>query len=288
MLSLKDTFPIGIGTYRIDESDRADALWGLHHSFERGQNMMSTGFSYGKGAVVDILGDFIPAIDREKLFLYTYVEPNVGSLAGVRTQLEDYLRILKTDYIDCYQIHIPLETPLPMDGIYDEILKLKEEGKIRYIGASNLSHQELLDLSSRMELLSFEGLYNLECKTYEHLGTLDLCRERNMEFICYQPLRRNRIAKRDYPLLREMAEKYGRTQNQILLNWIIREKGLRAMVKSVTHANIDANLDSLSFTLEPEDCQKLNDFRCPECDSIPVDWTGDGNGVQINYLGNQF
>lgn len=288
MLELRETFPIGIGTYRTDEAERAQALRGLRYSIERGQNYISTGFSYGEGAVVALLGELLPGLDRDTFFLSTYVEPDVRSRQDVRRQLEDYLRILKTDYVDCLQVHLPLDTPVSLDDIYDEAERLRQEGKLRYMGASNLSPQELEALSRRTELASFEGLYNLECKNYEYLGSLEFCKENQIEFFCYQPLRRNRIAARNHPLLVSLAQKYGRAQNQILLNWLLREKKVRAVVKSVTPANIDSNLEALSFRMEGEDYGKLNEFRCRECEALKVDWQGTGEGIKINFLANQF
>lgn len=288
MLELTQTFPLGVGTYRIDETDKAAVLKGLHHSVERGQNYFSTGFSYGDGAVVDRLGEFFPTLDRDSFFLSAYVEPDVRTPEDIRKQAENYLRIFKTDYVDCLQVHLPLDTVVPLDGIYEQLQQLQQEGKVRYMGASNLSPDELSHLSQKVPLLLFEGLYNLECKHYEHLGVLDRCRQENIEFVCYQPLRRNRTAARNYPLLVELAQKYGYTQNQIILNWIIKEKKIRAIVKSVTPENIDTNLDALSFSMEQEDYARLNAFRCPEGEGIKVDWLGNGDGIKINFLANQF
>lgn len=287
MVALNEIFPLGIGTFRIDQSDPAAIRAGLERSLERGQNFLSTGFSYGNGAVVECLKDFFPHIDREKLFLCAYVEPDVRAAADVAPQLEAYLKALGTDYVDCYQVHNPFLTTVPLEAVYEEIRRLREAGKVRYIGLSNASPEALRALNGPGDITFFEGLYNFECRTYENNGLLDTCRETGMRFVCYQPLRRNRTAAKNYPLLAELAEKYGRGQNQILLNWILRHRKLQAIVKSLSPANIDANLAALDFTLEAEDYARMDAFRCEACEAIPINWGG-GTGVSIDQLANQF
>jgi len=287
MIALNEIFPLGIGTFRIDESDPAVVRRGLAHSLERGQNFLSTGFSYGKGAAVESLADFFPQIDREKVFLCTYVESDIRSAADVEAQLDAYLKVLGTDYVDCYQVHHPISLPLPLEEVYGEIRRLKEAGKVRYIGLSNASPEALQALNGEGDITFFEGLYNFECRTYQNNGLLDTCGQEGVRFVCYQPLRRNRTAANNYPLLVELAEKYGRSQNQIILNWILCHRKLQAIVKSLSPANIDANLAALEFSMEPEDHARMDAFRCPACEAIPINWGG-GSGVSIDQLANQF
>lgn len=110
----------------------------------------------------------------------------------------------------------------------------------------------------------------------------------NIQFICYQALRRNRIANANYPFLAELAKKYNKTQNQILLNWLIKEKGLMALIKSTNTNNIDSNLQALNFTMDKEDIEKLNKFKHEGFNSIKIDWAGNGDGVVVDQLANQF
>src|SRR5581483_4189145 len=112
-----------------------------------------------------------------------------------------------------------------------------------------------------------EGLYNLECKVNEDIGILNFCIEHDIVFACYQPLRRNRTAQRNYPLLVALAEKYGRTQNQIILNWIVKEKRLMPLIKTGSDVHLRENLEALNFNLDREDIAQLNAFRNIEFDS---------------------
>lgn len=90
----------------------------------------------------------------------------------------------------------------------------------------------------------------------------------------------------NYPFLAEMASKYNKTQNQILLNWIIKEKGLNTIIKTNTIKNIDSNLESLDFKLENEDIQILNNFQDERFNSIDIDWKNQG-GITIDKLASR-
>ena len=137
-----------------------------------------------------------------------------------------------------------------------------------------------------IELFSFEGLYNLECKQNEDVGILNYCKEHNILFINYQPFRRNRTANHNYPLLVELANKYNKTQNQILLNYYVKEKNIIPITKANKIEHIKLNLEALGFEMERQDYQKLNNFRCEEFDKLEVDWLDNG-GIPIYKFANQ-
>ena len=82
-------------------------------------------------------------------------------------------------------------------------------------------------------------------------------------------------------------KKYNKSQNQILLNWIIKEKKLNTIIKTTTLENIDSNLDSLDFILDTEDLKILNDFQDKRFNDIQIDWKNQG-GITIDKLASQF
>ena len=85
----------------------------------------------------------------------------------------------------------------------------------------------------------------------------------------------------------ELSEKYGKTQNQILLNWIVKEKGIFPIIKSTNMERIKENLNALNFNMEAEDYEKLNKFRSKAFDEVAIDFLGNG-GITIDQLANQF
>lgn len=287
MLKPNEIFPIGIGTFKLDLENSQKTLQALLHSFDQGQNLISTSLLYDNGKVVDFLQKFFQEVKKDDLFLSCHLEKNVEKKEDVEKQLDEYLRKMKIDYVDSLQVHLPCSMKMPVLEIYEEIDKLVKKGKVRFLSASNTTLEQLKELQQNFKLVSFEGVYNLECKYYENIGLIDFCKQNDIQFVCYQALRRNNIAKRNYPFLVEMAEKYNKTQNQILLNWLVKEKQVSALIKTNTIQNIDSNLEALDFTIEKEDLERLNDFQDERFHQIEIDWKNQG-GVSIDQLANQF
>ena len=175
-----------------------------------------------------------------------------------------------------------------MKDSYNQLKRLVSRGKSKNISASKLNIEQLKMIVEdlNIDLFSFEGLYNLECKQNEDVGILDYCKKYNILFLNYQPFRRNRTANHNYPLLVELANKYNKTQNQILLNYYIYEKKLVPITKANKIEHIDLNLEALNFKMEQIDYDKLNKFRCKEFDALEVDWQDNG-GISIYKFANQ-
>lgn len=287
MIQIKDIFPIGIGTWKIDYQNIENDLKGLLHSYEKGQNYLSLYMLYNNGEVVKQMRKFIEQVDRENLFIATNLEPTIEKIEDVEKQLNEYLRILNIDYVDSLQIHSPLFSKIPLTEVYQEIKRLAKTGKIKHIGLSNANLEQLKEINNIVKIDFFEGVYNLECKLYEDIKLLDYCHQNDILFICYQPLRRNRTALRNYPILVELATKYHKTQNQIILNWIIKEKNIIPLIKSTNIDRINENISSLDFEMSKDDYNKLNEFRNEEFDNVKIDWQGCG-GVTIDQLANQY
>ena len=279
--------PIGIGTYKPDLENKEKTLYALLYSFNKGQNFMSTSLVYDNYNVVNFLKDFFKVVNKYDIFLTCHLEAYIEKKEDVEKQLDEYLTRMNIDYIDALQVHTSYISKIPLLETYEEIDKLVKKGKVRYISASNTNFDELKEIQKHFNLFSFEGVYNLECKYYENIGLIDFCRQNDIKFVVYQALRRNNIAKMNYPFLVEMSNKYNKTQNQILLNWLMKEKGLNTIIKTNTIKNIDSNLEALNFTLQPEDTKILNDFQDKRFNDIEIDWKNQG-GITIDKLASQF
>lgn len=297
----KDIFPIAIGSYGLGAS-RSESwednktelvidekeMQSIIYSYERGQNYIDTSYIYAGGQTMKFISEFIKRVDRNKLFIAVKIENFIEKVEDIEEQLDKYLEILGIDYADSILLHTPKASKIPLEDSYNELKRLVGIGKSRHISASNLNIEQLKIIVEELniDLFSFEGLYNLECKQNEDVGILDYCKKHNILFFNYQPFRRNRTANHNYPLLVELANKYNKTQNQILLNYYIYEKKLVPITKTNKIEHIDLNLEALNFKMEQIDYDKLNEFRCKEFDALEVDWQDNG-GISIYKFANQ-
>ena len=287
MISLKDIYPVGIGTFRIDLTQKEASMNALIESFKFGQNYIDTSYLYENGNVMAFIGEFIKKVGRDKLFITTKIEPTVEKTTDIEEQLNRYLEIMDIDYVDCLMLHSVIFTKLPLIETYKEMNRMIERGKVKSLGLSNSNLKQLKEINEQYPISIYEGVYNLECKLNENIGIIDYCKNNNIVFYAYQPLRRNRTANRNYPLLVELSKKYNKTQNQIILNWIIREKKINVLIKTTNNNRINENINSLNFEMDIEDYKKLNLFRAKEFDDIVIDWEGKG-GITVDQLANQF
>lgn len=124
----------GYGCLPIQRIAKEEAVYLLHKAFDNGIRLFDTARLYTDSE--EKLGAAF--FDRrEKLFITT--KTGAQTAEAFQKDLERSLRLLRTDYIDIYQFHNPAFCPTPGDesGLYDAILRAKEQGKIRHIGITN-------------------------------------------------------------------------------------------------------------------------------------------------------
>lgn len=263
-MNKENIFPVAIGTYGLGAS-RSESweqnndeliidekeMEALMYSYEHGQNFIDTSYIYAGGQTMKFVSEFIKKVDRNKLFITVKIENFIEKVEDIEEQLDKYLNILGIDYADSILLHTPKVSKIPLRESYKELKRLVDTGKSKNVSASNLNIEQLKMITEELKinLYSFEGLYNLECKQNEDVGILDYCKSNNILFINYQPFRRNRTANHNYPVLVELTNKYNKTQNQILLNYYIKEKHIVPITKANKIEHIKLNLEALEFSM---------------------------------------
>jgi predicted aldo/keto reductase-like oxidoreductase len=119
------------------EQDKCTAA--LHDAFERGLNYFDVAPAYGNGQCETKMGIGLQGLDRDKYFLACKTKKR--DAGGARKELEESLRLLKTDRFDLYQLHhlvrpAEVKQALGPGGAMEAILKAREEGKLKWIGFS--------------------------------------------------------------------------------------------------------------------------------------------------------
>ena len=172
------------GALPIQRISKKDAVYLLQKAFYQGINYFDTARAYSDSE--EKLGAAFSYI-REKLIISTKTAAQTGE--DLKKDLEESLRMLKTDYIDIYQFHNPSFCPKPGDGtgLYEAMLEAKAQGKIHFIGLTN--HR----LPVAIEACE-SGLYDTIQFPFSYLADqkdIDLvykCKEHNIGFICMKAL----------------------------------------------------------------------------------------------------
>jgi diketogulonate reductase-like aldo/keto reductase len=288
---------MGIGTWGIggfmdadpnnDDNRQIDAIV---HSLSKGVNYVETVYMYAQGKAVDILTKALKksGVNRDNIFITLSVyQRDARSVQEAEKRVNDFLRTLGTEYVDSVQFTMGLVNDLSLNSTKALVEKMFSQGKTRFTSLTN-SSPEFLKTYHKVfgdKLFAHEGVFNFEVRENEKFGLTEYAQKNGILNVIFQPLRRNKTAARNWPLLVELSKKYGKTQNQILLNWIT-SKGFFPLVKSSTKQHIDENLASFEFKIDVSDLNKLNSFVIPGYKSPNIDWNEKGEGIKIHQLPN--
>jgi aryl-alcohol dehydrogenase-like predicted oxidoreductase len=185
-------------------TDEAKSIRTIHTALDSGINLIDTAPAYGLGIAEEIVGKAIRHC-RDKVVLATkcglvwhteqgtFHEVQYGKRVycflgsgSIRHELEASLERLQTDYIDLYQTHWQDETT-PIEDTVDTMMRLKQEGKIRAVGVSNVSLAQLARYSARGSIDSMQEEYNMLNRDLEG-RLLDYCRTNGIAILAYSPL----------------------------------------------------------------------------------------------------
>ncbi len=197
---------IGLGTWAIGGwmwggSDEKNSIWTILAAFELGINLIDTAPAYGKGIAEQIVGKAIAEHgEREKIVIATkvglewendYVYRN-SARNRLLQEVEDSLRRLQTDYIDIYQVHWP-DPLVPIEETAATLYELYRSGKIRAIGVSNYSVQQMNAFCTIAPLHTAQPPYNLFERGIEK-EVLPYCRAQRISTVVYGALCRGLLS----------------------------------------------------------------------------------------------
>ncbi len=299
MIQLQDISKIGIGGWgigglatfdpNISDTKQIDSIT---YAINQGLNYAEINFWNAEGHSVDIIQKaLVKSIKkREEMFLslviYNYTNP---TLDDVKKEIEKFFKIFQTDYIDTLEFPLSAINQYGFKYIVDLVSKHISSGKVRYTSLTNANLEYLQKFHNifKDKLYSHEVHYSFEIRDNEYLGILAYASKNNIKNVIYQPLRRNRTAQRNWPLIEFLANKYGKTQNQIILNWLV-SKGYLPLIKSETITHIDENIASLDFSMDVKDLEQLDNFKVPNYQMQHIDWFVENSGTSIFSLPNSF
>lgn len=230
--------------------------------FDHESNYVDACHHYGYGTTINLLAEALKDVPREYMRINGKLEVHYRSREEIIDACDRYCDLLNTDYLDSYQIHAPMQF-VSHKLVVETVLELIMIGKVRHLSVSNFNTEQLDEITELYghAPISHEVHYNLVTRINEENGVLDWWKEHGVQTIVYQPLRRNKIAEANYPLLTWLAQHYQKTQNQILLNRLCVHKKYNVLNKSTNPDHIRENHTSLKFRLSDEDYALLDAFR---------------------------
>ena len=167
---------------------------------------------------------------------------------------EASLRRLKLDRIDLYQLHSP-DPRVPYEDSVGALKELQDAGKIRHVGISNVSVEELEQARGIVEVVTVQNRYNLEDRRSEDL--LEACEQAGIGFIPWFPLATGRLAEPGGPLDR-IAREHDATPAQIALAWLLARSQVMIPIpgtSSVEH--LEENVGARNIQLSREEVDEI-------------------------------
>ncbi len=188
-----DVSSIGMGCVTFGREIGRDTSFAiLDHAVERGINLLDTAAGYANGASETVLGEWMAARGtRERVVLATKVAGTLGR-QQVIASAEDSLTRLRTDRIDLFQLH-HWSDETPVEETLEGLGTLVRQGKVRYVGCSNWTAQQLrhalrlVDEQACVRLQSVQPPYNLVQREIE-ADLLPLCADQQIGVLSYSPL----------------------------------------------------------------------------------------------------
>jgi pyridoxine 4-dehydrogenase len=180
---------------------------------------------------------------------------SVGRPAYLKQQVELSLRHLKLDRIDLIQLH-RIDPEVPLADQLGAFRELQEQGKVRHIGVSEVSVEELKAAREIVDIVSVQNLYNLT--TRKSQDVLDYATAENMAFIPWFPIATGDLAAPDSPVA-DIARELGATPSQVALAWLLQKSPVVLPIpgtKSVDH--LTENLGAARLILSAEDMTRLD------------------------------
>jgi pyridoxine 4-dehydrogenase len=261
---------LGFGAMRIT----GEGVWGmpkniegakdvLKKAVELGVNFIDTADSYGPFVSEQLIGDTLSPYPTA-LLIATKVgleRPAAGewtqngSAAHINEAIEGSLKRLKLDCIELYQLH-RIDSKVPLEETIGALKELQEAGKIKHIGLSEVTVDEIKKVQEMVEVVSVQNMYNLGNRKSEEV--LKYCEENNIGFIPWFPLDTGNLTKGEGGVT-EIAEKYSATPGQIALAWLLKKSPVMLPIpgtSSVEH--LEENIGAAEIELSEEDFATLD------------------------------
>ncbi|MEO6951414.1 MAG: aldo/keto reductase [Polyangia bacterium] len=261
-----DVNRLGFGAMRITGKgvwgpppDRASAMAVLRRAVELGVDFFDTADSYGPHVSEELIGEALAPYKNGIVIAtkggFTRQGPDRWTPDGhpkhLREACEGSLQRLRTERIDLYQLHTP-DKNVPYADSVGELGRLQQEGKVRHIGISNVSIEQLAEAQKLVKVTSVQNRYNLSDRASEPV--LAACEEQGLAFLPWYPIAAGKDMNSD--ALGKVAKRLDKSARQIALAWLLAHSkvmlpipgtsSLEHLADNVAAADIELSADDLN------------------------------------------
>ncbi|MEM6333866.1 MAG: aldo/keto reductase [Planctomycetota bacterium] len=164
----------------------------IRAALDHGINFFDTAPAYGNGASEDLLGRALEGV-RDKVVIADKISSQVMSAEEVVAECEKSLKLLRTDYIDLYQVHWP-RRQVPLEETLHAMDRLLKQGKVRSLGVCNFGIADISEaLGTDVPLVTNQISYSLLARAAE-IEVQEPCDRAGIGFLCYSPLAQGLLA----------------------------------------------------------------------------------------------
>jgi len=258
---------LGFGAMRItgrgiwgDPPSRDQAIVTLRRVVELGVNFIDTADSYGPSVSEELIASALYPYPDD-LVLATkggLVRPGPnrwepdGRPSHLRAACEGSLRRLRLEQIPLYQFHRP-DPRVPLAESLGEIAALKDEGKIRHVGVSNVSEAQLREAQRILPIVSVQNRFNATDR--QSASMVDLCEQEQLTFLPWAPVQE---ADRN-PAVDEAAQRHGVSERQVVLAWMLASSpSILPIPGTGSPVHAEENIAAASLELSPDEIAAIS------------------------------
>lgn len=264
---------LGFGAMRITgrgvwgpPENHAEAIAVLRRAVELGVNLIDTAESYGPHVSEELIREALhPYPDGLVIATKGGLErpgpdqwvPD-GRPERLREQLEGSLRRLGVERIDLWQLH-RIDPAVPADEQFGALRRFQEEGKVRHVGLSEATAEEIERARRIVPIASVQNRYNLADRAWE--DAVDHCHREGIGFIPWYPLMVGKLASAGGALA-EIAARHGAAPAQVALAWLLRRTPVMLPIPGTSRVkHLEENVAGAAIHLSDEDFARLSAER---------------------------
>ena len=260
---------LGYGAMRITgdgvwgpPEDRDEAIAVLRRAVELGINLIDTAEAYGPGVSEELIHDALHPYPAGLVIATKggFDRPGPGRWevngrpARLREELEGSLRRLDVERIDLWQLH-RIDDEVPEEDQFGAIRDFIDEGKIRHVGLSEVTVEQIERAREQLPIVSVQNKYNM---IEQDAGdVLAYCTQERLAFLPWNPLEVGELSK-GAGEVGHVARKHDATAAQVALAWLLRRSSVMLPIpgtSSVEH--LEENVGAASLRLDDEDMRRL-------------------------------